>query len=112
MKVLETGRRVAHDGHSTAVKESNNFEEQKVFAQCYPWWLSSKESVCSARDVADLGSVPGLGRSPGEGNDHQPTPVFLPGKSHCQRSLAGYCPWGCKEPDMTEATEHTAYHSD
>ena len=26
----------------------------------------------------------------------QPTPVFLPGKSHGQRSLAGYCPWGCR----------------
>ena len=26
----------------------------------------------------------------------QPTPVFLPGKSHGQRSLPGYSPWGCK----------------
>ena len=32
----------------------------------------------------------------------QPTPVFLPGTSHGQRSLAGYCPWGCKELDTTE----------
>ena len=31
----------------------------------------------------------------------QPTPVFLPGKSHGQRSLTGYSPWGCKELDMT-----------
>ena len=31
-----------------------------------------------------------------------PTPVFLPGKSHGQRSLLGYSPWGCKESDMTE----------
>ena len=30
------------------------------------------------------------------------TPVFLPGESHGQRSLAGYCPWGCKESNMTE----------
>ena len=30
------------------------------------------------------------------------TPVFLPGKSHGQRSLAGYSPWGCKKLDMTE----------
>ena len=34
--------------------------------------------------------------------------VFLPGQSHGQRSLAGCCPWGCKESDMTETTEHTA----
>ena len=32
----------------------------------------------------------------------QPTPVFLPGKSHWQRNLAGYSSWGCKESDRTE----------
>ena len=32
----------------------------------------------------------------------QPTPVFLPGESHGQRSLAGYSPWGRKELDTTE----------
>jgi len=31
-----------------------------------------------------------------------PTPVFLPGEFHGQRSLAGYSPWDCKESDMTE----------
>ena len=34
----------------------------------------------------------------------QPTPVFLPGKSHGQRSLAGYSPWGSKELDMAMHT--------
>ena len=34
----------------------------------------------------------------------QPTPVFLPGESHGQRSLVGYSPQGRKESDMTEAT--------
>ena len=32
----------------------------------------------------------------------QPTPVFLPRKSHGQRSLVGYCPWSRKESDTTE----------
>ena len=32
----------------------------------------------------------------------QPTPVFLPGESHGQRSLESYSPWGCKELDSTE----------
>ena len=32
----------------------------------------------------------------------QPTPVFLPGKSHGQKSLIGNSPWGCKESDTTE----------
>ena len=33
-----------------------------------------------------------------------PTPVFLPGKSHGQRSLVGYSLWGHKESDTTEVT--------
>ena len=37
------------------------------------------------------------------------TPVFLPGKSHGQRSLAGYSPWGHKESDATERA-HTHTH--
>ena len=37
----------------------------------------------------------------------QSTSVFLPGKSHGQRRLAGYSPWGRKEADTTEVTEHT-----
>ena len=41
----------------------------------------------------------------------QPTPLFLPGESHGQRSLEGYSPWGCKESDTTEATEHTRTHA-
>jgi len=38
----------------------------------------------------------------------QPTAGFLPGKSHGQRSLAGYNPWGRKKSDTTEATKHTS----
>ena len=34
----------------------------------------------------------------------QPTPVFLPGESHRQRSLAGYSPWDHKESNRTEVT--------
>ena len=32
----------------------------------------------------------------------QPTPIFLPGESHGQRSLVGYSPWGHRESDTTE----------
>jgi len=47
----------------------------------------------------------GEGRTQGlldSGYKWQPTPVLLPRKSHGQRSLAGYSPWGRKESDMTE----------
>ena len=68
-------------------------------AQGLPWWLSSKESACSIGDAGDASSTPGLGRSPARGNDNS---VFLLGKSHGQRSLAGYGPQGHKESDTTE----------
>ena len=59
------------------------------------------DGKASAYNVGDLHSIPGLGRSPGEGNSNPP-PVLLPGKSHGQRILAGYSPWGRKELDTTE----------
>ena len=59
----------------------------------FPDGLEGKESACSAADKRDEGSVPGMRRFPGEGNGY---PVFLPGKSHGQRSLADYSPWSWK----------------
>ena len=47
-------------------------------------------------NAGDMGLIPGLGRSPRGGNG-EPILVLLPGKSHGQRSLAGYSPWGHKE---------------
>ena len=58
----------------------------------FPGGSTGKESDCSA---GDLGLIPGLGRSPGEGNGS--TPVFWPGEFHRL-----YSTWGCKESDMTE----------
>ena len=45
---------------------------------------------------------PGLSLGEEDPLEKQPTPVFLPGKFHGQRSLVGYSPWGHKESDMTE----------
>ena len=41
----------------------------------------------------------------------QPTPAFVPGKSHEQRSLAGYSPRGCKESGMTEQAHTNTFYS-
>ena len=46
-------------------------------------------------NAGDSGSIPVLGRSSGGG--HEPTPVFLPEKSHGQRSLVDYGPRGNKK---------------
>ena len=60
-----------------------------------------KKSACNAEDTGDAGSIPGSGRSPREGNGN-PLQYFLPEKSHGQRILVGYSPWGHKESDMFE----------
>ena len=71
-----------------------------------PRWLSGKESACWHKRC---GFYPWVEKIPWR-RKWQPNPVFLPGKSHGQRSLAGYSPWDCKESDMTEQTEHA--HTD
>ena len=63
------------------------------------WWHSgSSESACNA-DTRDSGLISWLGRSPGGGNGN---PVFFPGKSHGERSLAGYNLENLKESNATE----------
>ena len=62
-----------------------------------PWWLSGKESTCQCRKNE---FDPWVRKIPWR--RARPTPVFLPGESRGQRSLAGYHPWACKESDMTE----------
>jgi len=61
-----------------------------------------KNPPANAGDVRDLDSIPGLGRSPGEGNGSPLQYSSL--ENPIDRSLAGYSPWGCKESDVTEAT--------
>ena len=64
----------------------------------FPCDSAGKES---ARIVGDLGLIPGLGRSPGEGKDY-PLQYSSLEKSQGERSLAGYRPWNLKELDTTK----------
>ena len=70
----------------------------------FPGGLVVKNLPANAGDTGDAGKIPGksLWR-----RKRQPTPVFLPGNFHGQRSLAGYSPWSPKESDITALT-----HSD
>ena len=64
----------------------------------FPSGSDGEESACN---TGDLGAIPGLGRSPGEGHGNPFQYLGLenpPG----QRSLVGYSPQGCKELDTTE----------
>ena len=64
----------------------------------FPGGSDGKESSCNA---GDLGSIPGLGRSPGGGHGNLLQYSCLE-KPHGQRSLVGYSPWDPKELDTTE----------
>ena len=66
--------------------------------RCFPGGSDDKESASNA---GDPGSIPGSERTQWR-RTWQPTPAFLPGESHGQRSLAGCSPWGHKKSDMTE----------
>ena len=65
---------------------------------CFPGNSDGKELACNG---GDLGSIPGLGRSPGGGHGN-PLQYSCLENPHGQRSLVGYSPQGRKESDKTE----------
>ena len=67
----------------------------------FPRWLRGKESTCQWRRCRRHKFDPWVGKMPWK-RKWQTTPIFLPGKFHEQRSLAGYNPWGHKESDTTQ----------
>ena len=64
-------------------------------------WHNGKDSAYQCRRHKRCGLDPWVGKIPRR-RKWQPTPVFLPAKSHRQRILAGYSQWSCKESDTTE----------
>ena len=70
---------------------------------CFPGGATGEEPFCLCRRHKRLGFDPWVRKIPWR-RASQPTPVFLPGESHGQRSLVGYSPWGRKEFDTTEVT--------
>ena len=69
-----------------------------LYCNGLPWWLSGKEPACQCWRCGFNFWVGKISWR----RQWQPTPVFLPGKSHGWGSLVGYSPWGRKESDMTE----------
>ena len=69
----------------------------------FPGGASGKELACQCRRCKRHRVGPWVGKIPWR-RARQPTPVFLPGESHGQRSPAGYCPQGYTESDTTEVT--------
>ena len=85
-----------------------------IFVYGLPWWLRWWRSHLQCRrpefEPSTRVELPrGSGRSPVE-RKWLPTPVFLPGEFHGQRSLVGHSPWGCKESDTTEQLTLSLFH--
>ena len=72
----------------------------------FPDGANGKELSCQCRRCKRCEFDLWVGKIPWR-RAWQPTPVFLPGESHKQRSLVGYRPWGHKELDMIEEVTHT-----
>ena len=66
----------------------------------FPGGASGKQPASQCRRHKRCGFDPWVGKIPWR-RTWQPTLVFLPGKSHAQRNLVGYSPWGHKEFDRT-----------
>ena len=64
-------------------------------------WLSKSRIHMQCRRHKSREFKPGVTQVPWR-RKWQPTPVFLPGKSHGEGSLEGHSPWGHEELDMTE----------
>ena len=77
-------------------------------AWAFPKCLNGKELASQCKDMRDAGSIPGFGKIPLE-EGMVTTPVFLPAKSHGQKSLVAYSLWGHKESDMTEVWARMAW---
>ena len=79
----------------------------KQFGLGLPWWLR-RWRICLQCERP--GFNPWVGKIPW-GREWLPTPVFLPGELHGQRSPVGYRPWGGKESDTTKWLIHTHTHT-
>ena len=71
-----------------------------------PRWCSGKESTCQCRRCKGCSFNPWVGKIRWR-RKWQPTPAFLPGKFHGQRSLAGYSLWGHKQSDALSTCTHS-----
>ena len=87
-----------HSGKVQKVKALFPISPSPTMSIGLPRWQSSKESTCQCRR---LRFNPWVRKIPW-GRKWQPTPVFLPGKFHGQRSLVDYSLWGHKESDRTK----------
>ena len=87
--------------NNSPMHESEKWKWSRSVVFGFPRGDIGKESISQCRRHKRCRSDPWVWKIPWR-RKWQSTPVFLPGESHGQRSLASYSPWGCKGLDMTE----------
>ena len=97
-----------HSKFFSNISEAPSLIQKQMGISAHIWIMSfsthlwaSQVTLC--RNHKRLGFNPWVGKIPWR-RAWQSAPVFLPGESHGQMSLAGYSSWGRKESDMTEVT--------
>ena len=112
---MKTASRLSYEAVTFLRQKSFSLYDSKHFYSVFTFYVasltisrfsggaSSKEPTCQCRRYKRHGFDPWVGKLPWR-RKWQPTPVFLPGKSHGQRSLAGCSPWGHEELDVIETT--------
>ena len=93
-----SAEKIHRDNYCWVVAE---FAGEKLKQRGFPGDSAEKECTCQFRR---RGFNPWIGKIPWR-KKWQPTLVFLPGKAHGQRNLAGYSPWGCKRVWVTKQVQ-------
>ena len=89
------------------VRNFFNYQGTKIYIYGFPGGLDGKASACN---VGDPGSIPGLGRSPGEGNGNPLQYSWLENPMDGGAWQATYSPWGRKESDTTERLHSFSFY--
>ena len=76
----------------------------------FPWWLRGKESAWQCRKYKRCAFNPWVRNIPWR-RKWQPIPVLLLGKSHGQKSLVGYSPWGHRVGHRSAQHTHARMHA-
>ena len=100
--VSQNKRQKRHNGHTNL--------GNAAWVIRLPRWASGKEPACQCRRRKRHRFNPWVREIPWR-RAWQPTPVFLPGESHRQRSLVSYSPWGCRVGHNGSDWAHTRYMS-
>ena len=105
-RILDTVAVTKQDGWQPGAQSGQRLSQQTELASLVVFYLlGTRQSEDLSINLLRPGFNSQVGKIPWR-RKWQPTPVFLPGEFHGQRSLVGYSPWNCKESDRTQQLIH------